>query len=380
MITLRPLLRRVHRWIGLAIALPVAMQGLTGAILALEPLVPVASEVHVSRTDPPSVGAIIDAARVVVGAGAHTVRYTPAAAGFPARVQISASGGQPRVLSVDPVDLRVVGDEAASAGVLRLLRSLHVQFAAPDYGGRGIGGWSGIGLLLLLVTGIPVWWPRANGWKASLTIAPRTRGRRFYRRLHGAVGAWSVLVLLVLAGTGVVLAFPRTARGLLGLEAGGPLRAMQAARDGAGGAADLDRAIAQARAAVPGTILRSVLLPGNPSEAVRVMLQHPDGEGAAASALVQVDSVSGRVLAIDDARSGPAAGLAYRWMHDLHEGMGLGSIWRILAALGGFCLPVFALTGPMMWLLRRRRRLVAAQATDWDLAGQKPSSSDAALP
>src|SRR4051794_18135847 len=42
-----PWLRRLHRWFGLLVALPVAIQGLTGAILAFEPLLP----------DPPALAA-----------------------------------------------------------------------------------------------------------------------------------------------------------------------------------------------------------------------------------------------------------------------------------------------------------------------------------
>jgi uncharacterized iron-regulated membrane protein len=45
-----------------------------------------------------------------------------------------------------------------------------------------------------------------------------------------------------------------------------------------------------------------------------------------------------------------------RWAHDLHEGMGLGPLWRGATVLVGLVVPLMAVTGAMMWLLRRRNR------------------------
>jgi uncharacterized iron-regulated membrane protein len=390
-------LRRLHRWFGLLVALPVAIQGLTGAILAFEPLLPdpppLAARVmqstapqqgaaqHTTQLDralpgqassdraettaapdgaslavPQPVGAIIAAARALAGPDARVVRYVPAETPErPALVQV-ATAAAPLSVSVNAVTLsaQVVRTETVWA----TLRSLHVAFLAPEHGGRGIGGWFGIGLVLLLVTGVPIWWPRQGRWKAAFTIAPRAAGYRFHRRLHGALGAWTVLVLFVLAGSGVVLAFPRTSRGLLGLEAGGPPRAMRtggATDAGAAAQPDIDAALVLAREAVPGARVRTVMLPGSRGEAVRVFMLLPGGEGARGSVTVQVDAAGGKVLAVQDPRRGPPADRLYRWIHDLHEGMGLGPVWRILTVLGGLALPLFAVTGPLMWWLRRRR-------------------------
>ena len=77
-----PLLRRIHRWIGLVIALPIAVQGLTGCILTLADLVPgrhatLASPRPVGEivASPRPVGEIVAAAQNRVGDGAHATRY-----------------------------------------------------------------------------------------------------------------------------------------------------------------------------------------------------------------------------------------------------------------------------------------------------------------
>lgn len=357
---LRGALRLAHRWIGLALALPLALQGLTGGVLALEPWLPEVGPA-LSAGAPQPAAATVAAAVQAAGPAARAQRYVPPRPGTPAEVQVRAPDAPPRTLLVDPVDLRVVG-QASSAWAW--LRSLHVQFLVPDWGGRSLGGWFGLGLVLLLVSGIPIWWPRPGGWGAAVTVAWRARGMRFHRSLHGAVGIWTVGVLLVLAVTGVALAFPRTSRGLLGLEGGGPPRAMRVAGPAATAPPDLDRALALAMQAAPDASLRAVFLPAAPGEAIRVFLLAPRGEGATGSIAVQVAPDASRVLAVQDARAQPAADRTYRWMHDLHEGAGLGPVWRALAVLGGAALPLFAITGPLLWWLRRRnrRRLDTARA------------------
>lgn len=356
-----PTLRLLHRWIGLAVALPVALQGVTGALLAAEPwLARQAVPVRSGPARPAS--AIIATARSAVAPVERVLRYTPARPGRAAEVQVSSSAGPPRTLLIDPVSLDLI-DEQTGGAAWAMLRSLHVQFLAPAWGGRSIGGWFGIGLVLLLVSGIPIWWPGPRGWRAAFTIAWRARGVRFHRRLHGAAGVWSVAVLLVLAATGVVLAFPRTTRALAGLETGGPPRAMRVPAEDRPTAPDIDGAIALAQQAAPGTRLRMLVLPAAPGEAIRVMLLHPGAEGAAGTVIVQVDPAGQRVLALQDARTQPPADRAFRWMHDLHEGAGLGAAWRVATMLAGLTLPLFAVTGPIMWWLRRRirRRLDTAR-------------------
>lgn len=374
-------LRVLHRWIGLVVAVPLAVQGLTGALLTLEPwLGEPAPVVQPGPSQPAS--AIVATARMAVGPEGRVLRYTPAEPEHAAQVQVAGAHGSPYVLLIDPVDLDLIGDQGD--GAWAWLRSLHVQFLAPAYGGRSIVGWFGLGLVLLLVSGIPIWWPGPGGWHAAFTIARTARGVRFHRRLHGAVGIWTAAVLLTMGITGSALAFPRTVRALLGLEGGGPPRAIRVPGGTAGAEPDLDRVLALAQTAAPQARVRVVMLPSMPGEAVRVFLQHAGTEGAAGSVAVQVDGAGQRILAVQDARAQPPADRAWRWMHDLHEGLALGTPWRLLAALAGLSLPLFAVTGPLMWWLRRRnrRRLdtarqAAPQTGTWQVNTQQAGTQQA---
>jgi uncharacterized iron-regulated membrane protein len=182
------------------------------------------------------------------------------------------------------------------------------------------------------------------------------RGVRLQRRLHGAAGIYTLVMLLVLSGTGAALAFPATVRAWMGLPAGGPPRMPRSAADAGAPLPDLDRALALAQQAAPGTRLRMMAVPAAANEPVRLMLLRPGAEGAAGTVTVVADPATGRVLSVQDPATGSAADRAWRWMHDLHEGAGLGPVWRILTVGGGLGLAILTVTGPFMWWLKRRQR------------------------
>lgn len=345
------LLRKLHRWIGLAALLPMVLLGVTGAVLTLAPVWPQgrAASLGVPKPD----AEIVAAAAALAPSGARPARYTPAAE--PGDAAVVAFGGRnASTIRIDPATLARIGTGEGQGGILRAMRTLHVNLMLPDYNGRSIVGWCGVALVFLTLFGIPIWWPQPGQWKAAFTFSLAARGQRFHRRLHGAVGIWIALVLFVNALTGAMLGFPQTVRGWMGLQAGGPPR-QGAPGPGPAPQYDLNAAMALARAALPGTQPRFVILPAAAGDPFRIFLGRPGG-GAVGAGTVTIDAGGTKVLSLQDPEGYTLAERAWRWAHDLHEGAGAGPVWRGLTVLAGVALPVFSVTGLAMWLLRRRNR------------------------
>ena len=56
----------------------------------------------------------------------------------------------------------------------------------------------------------------------------------------------------------------------------------------------------------------------------------------------------------------PLAGdRAAQWIRGLHEGSRGGIVWQVAVFLTGMFPPIFAVTGIVMWLRRRRRTTMA---------------------
>ncbi|MGI4951923.1 MAG: PepSY-associated TM helix domain-containing protein [Janthinobacterium lividum] len=366
---LRRGIRLVHRWLGLLLALPLLMQGLSGAVLTLEPVWPEFGSAFgpglAVATAPVSANAILAAARAAAPPGFRAARYRPGAEGAAATVMFSPEGnprGPAMVLRLDPATATPLGDVAPVSGVLDWVRRLHNTMLLPQYGGRQLWGWVGAGLLLLTVLGLPLWWPRPGQWAAAVTVPRKARGARLHRALHGALGAWMSALLLATSITGIAQGFPQTLRQVLGLPAGGPPRPERAAPGARPPLPDLDHAIRLARQAMPGMEARLVLLPAAAAP-IRLVMAPPGQDGAVAARTVTVDATGARLLS---AQASPAANEAVlRWMHDVHEGSGLGPVWRGLVVLTGMALPAFGVTGVALWLLKRRnrRQMRAAQMT-----------------
>ncbi|MGZ5922245.1 MAG: PepSY domain-containing protein, partial [Rhizomicrobium sp.] len=59
-----------------------------------------------------------------------------------------------------------------------------------------------------------------------------------------------------------------------------------------------------------------------------------------------------RIVAVRD-----PSGSFLAWQRPLHQGVGLGPVWRALVFLTGLVPTLFVVTGMMMWLKKRRRNM-----------------------
>jgi uncharacterized iron-regulated membrane protein len=222
----------------------------------------------------------------------------------------------------------------------------------PEYSGRQIAGWAGVGMLILSLTGLWLWWPR-NG-----ALLPGVRWRRApatTTNLHHLIGFWVSLPLAAVSATGIYLAFPQTARTAMssvatmspqGQRAGG-----QVARNPA---LTSERALAAAVASQPGAVPAAIFLPAAaPSDGAsvlwRIVLRASDG----ADVTVMVDDRTAATRRAPDPLAGDTAAQWIRW---IHEGSHTGPVWRLAVFLCGIMPSALGVTGLLMWLRGRRRR------------------------
>ncbi|MQQ08448.1 PepSY domain-containing protein [Epibacterium sp. SM1979] len=79
--------------------------------------------------------------------------------------------------------------------------NLHGSLLIGDTGDRLIEIAAGLGLLLVL-TGLYIWWPRDN-WRAALLPDFSARRRALWKSLHGVVGFWMSALLIVFLISGL---------------------------------------------------------------------------------------------------------------------------------------------------------------------------------
>lgn len=87
------------------------------------------------------------------------------------------------------------------------LLDLHDNLLSGDMG-RAINGVGAIGTLVLVATGLVIWWPGRNRWRRSLTVPRGLSWQRTTWHLHSAIGFWTFAFTLVFALSGTYLCFP----------------------------------------------------------------------------------------------------------------------------------------------------------------------------
>jgi sulfite reductase (NADPH) flavoprotein alpha-component len=263
----------------------------------------------------------------------------------------------------------------------RNVRSLHRWLTLEARGDRELGrqvvGACTLLLLGLVATGLYLRWPRgrATHWRAWLTFTPRLEGRKLLWHLHAIVATWVLALYLVIALTGLYWSYEWYRDGLAALLAASPPPARSASDSTRGNASavpafsrDGSQRAWQVFREVAGSVgFQSATFewpPGGRVISVRWLPREAPHPRAYDS--LRIDATTGRVV---ERRRYADKGTGDRLLASvfpLHSGRFFGLPGTLAFMIASLCMPLFAVTGWMLYLERRRRkvarRLVAAGA------------------
>ncbi len=353
--TLRRTLLLAHLIIGAILAPVIIVLGITGAILAVQPELEDASNALLTHLEPAgtplSLAALTTRLQAAYpGAVLTSVRF-PERPDRALRLTLSRPDTADADLVVDPYRGVVLG-KGEDVWELRVVHDFHTRLLIRSFG-SSITGWAAVGLLFLSLSGLVLWWPGK-----ILTLVSSGSGRRIVFHLHSALAAYSWLALMCFGLTGMVLHWQAPVYSLAArvtsaapIPNGSGLAVSSCAPDQAAG---FDSLLAAAQADQPGATATWIQA-GHAGDPVRVVLRYPGDRTPAGRTTVYLDPCTTAVLADVSTRTAP---LAYRmvrqWNRELHTGDLWGWPTRTLAFLFALTLPVVAVTGPLLWWLRRK--------------------------
>ncbi|MCC6925532.1 PepSY domain-containing protein [Novosphingobium sp.] len=111
-------------------------------------------------------------------------------------------GGEARDVYLDPYSGKVTGTTDPDWQPMNIIRDLHGTLLGGEIGSHAVelvACWT----LVMMATGIWLWWPRK--WKAKGVFVPRlgTSGRRYWRDLHSIPSIFNALFVILLVLTGL---------------------------------------------------------------------------------------------------------------------------------------------------------------------------------
>lgn len=225
---MRKLFKRLHLWLSLPFGLVILTTCLTGALLVFEQELtqlafPSRYTVRQVRAEKLPLQTLIDRAAATLPDSVSITGVTiPSDPERPYILGLS----KPRKagLLIDPYTGEIKGRSDRTpfySVVFRLHRWLLDSMTPGDEGifwGRVIVGTSTLLFVLILLTGLVIWWPRRlKGLGARLRIALRHGRYRLLYDLHAVGGMYASLLLLTMALTGLTWSFDWYRSGFYGL-------------------------------------------------------------------------------------------------------------------------------------------------------------------
>jgi uncharacterized iron-regulated membrane protein len=387
---MKHLARLLHLWTGLIFGTILVILGLSGSALSwiheldsmLNPgllhVAPPAGMREGDRLpfDPFKVLTVSDKLATTPGYGRPSMLELPERAGdvFVAWYRPTSGADEApwkqavtRQVMLDPATLQVLGERGwGEAGLSRplimpTLFHAHRYLLAGELG-KVVVAVAGVSLAIAMLTGLVLWWPRMSRsaiWHA-LTVRHGGSWIRFNFQLHRAGGFFAAPVLLVTAVSGVYFNMPQWVKPVIDVVA--PMSpAKKVANNSQPGAVGISvaDAVLSAQARFPEGRVSRVSFPASDKVPFEIRVRQPGelrmGPGATR---ISVDSGDGRVLKVIDPQSARSGDKLVSWLFPLHTGEAFGVAGRIIISFVGLLPLAFFVTGLLIWIKIRKKKLI----------------------
>jgi sulfite reductase (NADPH) flavoprotein alpha-component len=374
----KTVLYRLHWFAGLTAGLVLAIVGLSGAMLSFEEEIVGAlnrdalrAQPTANRTalPPPQLLAALAAthpdrkvANLTVFADAKlTPRVTFTAPRNPQGTTARNRRGETRHLN--PYTGELLGKPTLRGQeTLRLIEQLHRNLTAGPPG-RLIVGACTLALIAMCVSGLYLRWPRsgAGNWRRWLLIDNRLRGRAFLWQLHAVLGTWVLLAYLLSALSGLYFSTYTWYRtGLIGMVGATPpsreAPRLPAAKPTDSAPLDGSALWATFEQTSGGYSMAVLTLPQTPAHAAEVRYLATDAPHERAFSRMTFYP-DGKLLRRERHQERSAGNRLIAAIFPLHSGSYFGVGGRIAMMLASLAMPVFAVSGWLLYLRRRRARV-----------------------
>lgn len=373
--TLKQAVGKVHLWLGLASGLVVFIVSLTGAIFTFQDEIRDLTEpwrkVEVSGAAP-LLPSRLQAAALAQHPGVkeETTWVTYFGPERAATVFFTDSAQMPIMVSVNPYTGLVLQEQNLRYHFFSIVQAIHMTLLLPEAVAKWVVGGSVIIFVLMLITGLVLWWPkRRQERKQRFTIKWGARWRRINYDLHNVLGFYAASIAVVLALTGLCMIFPALLDSAMLVANGGK----EYPQEKAVAKVDTLQAVAAAPQPLPDVIYRTVRQRSPQAEMILIGPTGNSKDPAQCWAYQEAlhyyhrdeyafHPVSGEVLQARFHATKSNGGKLSDMNYDLHTGQILGLGGKIVAFLASLIAASLPVTGTVLWWGRRHKNKKGAKS------------------
>ncbi|MFK3969745.1 PepSY domain-containing protein [Pseudomonas sp. NPDC087358] len=261
--------------------------------------------------------------------------------------------------------------DAFGQDVFGFILQLHRFLAAGEYGKQVTAACTLI-LVFFCLSGLYLRWPRqALNWRVWLTLDWAKKGRSFNWDLHSVFGTWCLIVYLLLAITGLIWSYDWVSNGMTKLIGDPPAAGEQRRGEGGGRGRGGNQAPADAaplvvdyvaiwdtiqKTAGPGLKAYNLRLPPAAGQPGQVFYLLKDAPHPRALNQITLDPATGEVKAVSRYADKGLGSQLLISNYALHTGSYFGLVGRIVITVAALLMPLFFITGWLLYLDRRRKK------------------------
>lgn len=261
-------------------------------------------------------------------------------------------------------------EDAVGQDVFGFILNLHRFLAAGEYG-KQVTAACTLVLVFFCLSGLYLRWPRKPlNWRVWLTLDWAKKGRSFNWDLHSVFGTWCLIIYLLLAVTGLMWSYDWFSNGVTKLIGDPPVAGEQRRGGGprpapvqndaspvAAVAPDYD-AIWQTIKTAAGPDLKTynLRMPAAPGQMATVFYLLKTAPHPRALNQITLDPASGALKAVSRYTDKSLGGQLLVSNYALHTGSYFGLTGRIVVTVAALMMPLFFITGWLLYLDRRRKK------------------------
>ncbi|TCB54886.1 PepSY domain-containing protein [Acinetobacter terrestris] len=208
---LKKIFFQIHWFLGISAGLILSIMGVTGAIYSYEQpiqkwLNPDSYTVQAENRDkltPAELYQHFQIAHPEIKINSITVAKDPTASSSMNIVKEGARKGYN--MMINPYRAEVL-PEIKGREFFQFVQQLHRNLTVGPVG-KQITGACTLMLLIFIFSGLYLRWPKKHSFKQWLMIKPQLKGRNFLWDLHAVVGTWVVIFFLIIACTGLTWSY-----------------------------------------------------------------------------------------------------------------------------------------------------------------------------
>ncbi len=357
-----------HRWLGLISGLVVFIVSITGCIFCFQDEIQDAIYDYrtVQNTGRPYVQPsqlINEVKKAYPKASPDFIYYY--GAGRPAGVLANLGKEGYEYVFLDPYTGKITYHEKPQTNFFIIVEYIHLYLLLPPAIGKGIVGVSVIIFMVIMVTGLILWWPkRKTDRKRSFTIKWGGRWRRVNYDLHNVLGFYATAIAMILAISGLAIAFEPVSKAIYATanvgtnikykdEVSEP-KSDSLKKAGLAKQPVIDIAFAHARQQSPKAEM--FLIHNDPAVSGAIGVgAYPESMHYASASGYEFDKYNGKLLKTY-AYDKKSPGLKLNEMnYDIHVGQIFGLATKIIAFLVSLICASLPVTGFIIWLGKRKK-------------------------